>query len=122
MADEEQQPVGQQYSFTPDGAFLFTETWWKERGIAALDACETLEGIADSASGLLTKNNLGNFVEGTHMHTQFRGNIRTWVTALRHQATSARNLSEACFDAARIVATSDHYAATGIARQHSGHH
>ena len=120
MADEDQQPTGQQYSFAPGEAVLFTETWWRERGLAAEDAGSQLDFIADEASRLLRKNNFGNFVEGTQMHSQFRENIDWWVAALRLRSSSARNLAEACYDAAKIVAANDHEAASGIVSARTG--
>ena len=79
MADEGQQPTGQQYSFAPGEAVLFTETWWRERGLAAKETSDILARIADNADVLCTENHWGNFVEGRQMKTQFRGNIRAWV-------------------------------------------
>ena len=120
MADEGQQPTGQQYSFAPGEAVLFTETWWRERGLAAAEASKKLDEIALAANGLLRTNNLGHFVEGEQMHAQFQKNIEYWVATLQRRSKSATNLAAACYDAAKIVAADDHEAASGIVSARTG--
>lgn len=119
MADKDEPQTAQSYSFTPDAVFRHTETWWKERGVAARTASSELDLIARRADELLANNNWGDFDEGKHVYAMFQSSVDTWIASLRLRSASASNLAIACFDAAKVIATADYKAAEGISQLQS---
>ena len=59
-------------------------------------------------------NHYGQCVEGETTHKLFRGVVLTWSADLREQATSAQNLADACFAAAKTLSDADYEAASRI--------
>ncbi|MBD0020323.1 hypothetical protein GII33_07360 [Gordonia pseudamarae] len=114
MAGDDTQP-GRQYDFDTGDLLESSETWWKARGKTAETAANDLESLMRRVKPLFGENYWGDCVEGRATHTMFRRFIDTLVTDLTEQSASARNLSQACYEAARTIATADHNSAAGIA-------
>lgn len=108
------EPQGLQYNFDVGDVVESDEAWWRARGKAADDAAVQLGKLIRQVDPLFSRNYWGECVEGRATHTMFRGIIDTWVADLREQAASARNLSEACYEAARTLAAADTDAADTI--------
>ena len=113
MAGDDTQP-GRQYDFDTGDLLESSETWWKARGKTAETAANDLESLIEQVKPLFDENYWGDCVEGRATHTLFRDFIDTLATALAEQSASARNLSQACYEAARTIATADHDSATAI--------
>ncbi|GAB03795.1 hypothetical protein GII30_15495 [Gordonia amarae] len=109
------EPLGQHYNFDTGDLLESTEGWWRARGKSADEASEQLEMLARQADRPFSTNYWGECTEGHTTHDLFRGVIDTWVADLREQAASARNLSSACFGAARTIANADQDSADDIA-------
>jgi len=114
VAGDDDQPQGTKYAFDISGEVESDPEWWKARGKTAEQAAEDLQILAQNAEQICRTNHYGKCVEGETTHELFRGIVTTWARDLREQSTSARNLAEACFAAAKTLSDTDYEAASHI--------
>ena len=114
MAGDDDQPQGTKYAFDVSGEVESDPEWWKARGKTAEQAAKDLKDLARDVNQICRINHYGECIEGETIHALFRGVVTTWVRDLKEQATSAQNLADACFAAAKTLSDADYEAATHI--------
>lgn len=114
MAGDDDQQRGTKFAFDVSGEVKADPEWWKARGKTAEKASTDLHDVAKNVQYLFESNYFGDCIEGKEIHSLFRGVIETWVADLEEQSTSARNLADACFAAAKTLSDADFDAASNI--------